>query len=85
MTSEAPPITPGSGLYCYKHEYDHHGPPPPRVYLDISILSTISTIYYQWDNDWEECDKGENYCIEITHTNRQGAILCPAGGCIVIR
>ena len=49
-SSEAPPVTPGSGLYCYRQEYHHHHPPGQR-----------------WLNDWEECDKGEEFCIEITH------------------
>ena len=26
FSSEAPPITPGSGLFCYHEEYHHHGP-----------------------------------------------------------
>jgi len=51
-SSEAPPITPGSGLYCWNHEYDphHHG------HKDV-ILS---------GEDYVECTKDENFCIEST-------------------
>ena len=51
FSSEAPPITPGSGLYCYHQDY-HHGP-----HLD-------------WPGEVSECDKGEDFCITITHTDR---------------
>ena len=56
FSSEAPPVTPGSGLYCYHEDYHHHHPPGER---------------WQWD--WEECDKGEEFCIEITHDHNENS------------
>ena len=52
FSSEAPPVTPGSGLYCYQEDYHHHHPPGDEE---------------RWQWDWEECDKGEDFCIEITN------------------
>ena len=57
-SSEAPPITPGSGLYCYKHDYHDHPGTGAR-----------------WPGDWEECDKSEDFCIEISHTNSSQGVM----------
>merc|ERR1711936_345126 len=51
-SSQAPPITPGSGLYCYKHDY--HG-------FD--------------EQDYVECEKNEEFCIEITNGTGGGAVM----------
>ena len=53
FSSEAPPITPGSGLYCYHQDYHHGGP------------------HMRWAGDVRECDKGEDFCITITHTDKK--------------
>ena len=57
-SSEAPPITPGSGLYCYSHHYHGHGPDDGEE---------------RWAGDFEECSKGEEFCIEMSHGN--GSVL----------
>jgi len=54
-SSEAPPITPGSGLYCWRHDYHPDGPPgPPHAGPE--------------GEPYVECAKNEDFCIETTDT-----------------
>ena len=55
-TSEAPPVTPGSGLYCYST--DHHDRSARKVY------KKSSRGLEEGQPDTEACDRDEVFCIE---------------------
>ena len=75
-SSEAPPVTPGSGLFCYSSDHHRYCNIKPQVCLKKDNYK-YWRIFRDENGEWvsdrevaedtEECEKNEAFCMEQTN------------------